>query len=58
MASITFVATVDAGTEPMGFIPVLIIPGMTTLTPTGAPIAARSPANTSERPSTPCLATT
>ena len=36
MASSTFLATVDGSTSPTGFIPVLIMPGMTTLTPTGA----------------------
>ena len=57
MASITWSATSDASTVPMGFIPVRIMPGMTTLTPIGAPTANRSARNTSDSPRTPCLAT-
>ena len=36
MASTTLAATVADDTVPTGFMPVLIMPGMTTLTPTGA----------------------
>ena len=57
MASIDVAATADASTVPMGFIPVRIMPGMTTLTPIGAPTATRSARNTSDSPRTPCLAT-
>ena len=47
----------DGSTVPMGFIPERIRPGKTTLTPTGLPDAANSARKTSDRPSTPCLAT-
>ena len=57
MASTTCAATTADATVPIGFIAVLIIPGMTTLTPMGAPIASNSARKTSESPSTPCLAT-
>ena len=40
---------------PTGFMPVLIIPGITTLTPTGASISASSPRRPSEMPSTACF---
>ena len=52
-----FAATVDDSTVPIGLRPVRIIPGITTLTPTGAPIERISSRSTSDSPSTPCLAT-
>ena len=55
MASSTLAATCSGPTVPNGFSPVLIMPGITTLTPTGASIAASSARNPSEIPSTPCF---
>ncbi len=57
MASTTFAATTADETVPIGFMAVLIIPGITTLTPTGASNESNSARSTSESPSTPCLAT-
>ena len=57
MASTTL-ATTAASASPTGFMAVLIMPGMTALTPTGAPERCEFGAQARRRaPSTPCLAT-